>query len=168
MTTKYRNKELLLEYKSAPSLKKKDYIIRHNIPLINDIVNKRYNYPNMKDDLVQEGMIALSNCIDNFDPSKGEFTSFSYQAINNRMINWLFRNQHTVRLPKGKRAEFISDEFSHLKSDPDSFDIIEHSISKLNICERRNLEKIIFSDEPHDILEYKAAEKFKKAVRQSV
>lgn len=92
------NKELLFKYKQTGDLRIKGLIIENNKGFIKDIINKKFNYPNILDELFQEGMIALSNCIEKYDPEKGELTTLSFYSIRNRLLNYLRKNQQTVSI----------------------------------------------------------------------
>jgi RNA polymerase primary sigma factor len=56
-------------------------------------------------DLVQEGSIALMHAAAAYDPDSGpaKFSSFAWQRIAGRMLNWLADCSRTVRLPSNAR-----------------------------------------------------------------
>lgn len=84
------NTALLEEYNRHQSPKLKDALLIENGGLVREIIRRKFNYPNHYDDLYQEGLIALSNCIDKYDPKRGTtLSSYAYIAIRNRMINYL-------------------------------------------------------------------------------
>ena len=56
-------------------------------------------------DMIQEGMIALINAVDAFDPSrKNHFSTFAYYKIRGRMINFLQRVEAKAPLPVDDEA----------------------------------------------------------------
>jgi RNA polymerase sigma factor (sigma-70 family) len=74
----------------------KNELILRNQPLITYIVKKYYSYKtyhkNIREDLLQEGVLGLSAAIDGFDPKRGfKFSTYGTwwirQAINNYIIN---------------------------------------------------------------------------------
>ncbi|MCL1874719.1 MAG: sigma-70 family RNA polymerase sigma factor [Synergistaceae bacterium] len=92
----------------------------------------RFNVPSLvKQDLIQEGMLALINSVDRFEHRRGvKFSTFAWYRIRGQMINMIERSEHKAPLP-------VSDEIIERWTTPiydDDNEIwmsVEESISKL-------------------------------------
>lgn len=59
----------------------------------------------VRQDLIQEGMLALINSVDRFAPERGlKFSTFAWHRIRGQMINMIDRTESKAPLP-------VSDEF---------------------------------------------------------
>ena len=71
--------------------------------------------PELKQDLVQEGMLALIRAVDKFNPSlEYKFTTYAYHKIHGQMINLLERSEKRAPMP-------VPDEWLNI-DEPDNGD----------------------------------------------
>lgn len=113
----------------------------------------KFNVPSsVKQDLVQEGMIALINSVDRFEYERGlKFSTFAWHRIRGQMINMIERSENKAPAP-------ISDELIELSldsvhdEDDDMWMSVEESIKKLPKRESEII-SAIFKDgkEPKEI-----------------
>ena len=122
----------LLLYKASPSLGLKNQIIEQNIGLVKSIAAK---YKGDFDDLVQIGLITLSECVEQFNPGKGAFSTYATRAIKNRLINYVTRNQPLVKTPKGQKSFFEEYEVKSASKEI-SFEKLEEIINLLTDKEK--------------------------------
>ena len=56
--------------------------------------------PELRQDIIQEGMLALIQAVDKYDVSLGyKFTTYAYHKIHGRIINFLERSEMKAPLP---------------------------------------------------------------------
>lgn len=132
------NKELCIKYRETGDLKIKGQIIENNKAFVKSIISKRFNYPNIFEDLFQEGMIALSNCIEKYEPSKSELTTFSYYSIRNRLLNYLRKNQQTTSVTYEGLSELIEAPRTI-----NVFNIVEEACSRVSQSTKENFYQYI-------------------------
>ena len=78
-----------------------EHVERYN-PLMYSIINKTFIDGYDRDDLYQESLMILHNCLNDFDETKGvKFTTFLYTSLTNRMTD-LLRTTN-----RGKRPEIV-------------------------------------------------------------
>ena len=70
-------------------------------PLVFWIARKIYvSDDNLRQDIVQEGMLALIKAVDSFDPQKQcRFTTYAYHKIHGAVINLLERSEKRAPIP---------------------------------------------------------------------
>ena len=69
-------------------------------PLVFWFAGKLRAFPSLKQDLIQEGMVALINAVDRFDPGRDlRFTTYAYHRIRGQMINLLDRSERRAPIP---------------------------------------------------------------------
>ena len=62
-------------------------------------------------DMVQEGMVALINAVDAFEPArKNHFSTFAYYKIRGRMINFLQRVEARAPIPVDEDLMFADED----------------------------------------------------------
>lgn len=96
------NEELLNIYKKYGSTDVLNILIRKNKNLIYHIINRYYSYMNKdtKEDLYQEGLFALFNCIKKYDKNKEVlFSTYAYNSIINYLIKFNQKNTVVVISP---------------------------------------------------------------------
>jgi RNA polymerase sporulation-specific sigma factor len=113
----------------------------------------KFNVPaSIKQDLIQEGMLALINSVDRFEYERGlKFSTFAWHRIRGQMINMIERSEHKAPTP-------ISDEIIECwaapiyDEDDDTWMCVEESIKKLPKRESEII-SAIFKDgkEPKEI-----------------
>ena len=104
------NKKNILLYKQTKNDKYKEKIILDNRKLSLVIFNKYkemykinscISLQDLKEELIQEGDLALSIAIDEFDANKGiEFSTYAYTVIENAFYHYFSKNKNLIRLPK--------------------------------------------------------------------
>jgi RNA polymerase sigma factor (sigma-70 family) len=81
---------------TTKSIKIRNQIVKQNQALVTFIINKYYSnkkeYENLKEDMIQEGIIGLLSAIEGYKPDLGyRFSTYSTwwirQAINNYLLN---------------------------------------------------------------------------------
>jgi RNA polymerase sigma factor (sigma-70 family) len=111
--------------------------IKENERLVFKVWNKHFaqKYYHFKEDLLQEGRIALHKANEMFDESKGfSFSSYAYRAIWNTMANYLIQKERI----KNDKPIYLEDLIPDTKDRNITFgDSIEDSKAK------EALEKII-------------------------
>ena len=110
MNLKEKNRNNIILYKETKDEKYKEIIIAENRKLSLLIFNKykemyKINSPvslnDLKYDLIQEGDLALSIAIDEYDVNKGiEFSTYAYKVIENAFYNYFIKNKNLIRIPK--------------------------------------------------------------------
>ncbi|MEG1527937.1 MAG: sigma-70 family RNA polymerase sigma factor [Clostridia bacterium] len=64
----------------------KEQLYQYFKPIVRNICYGLFLLGGDKEDLLQEGMIALFDCIDNYDSSKGNFVNFARTCIRHRVL----------------------------------------------------------------------------------
>lgn len=83
------NATLVESYRQTQDIRIKNKFIEYNIPLIKNIIEKKFRYPNYLDDLLQEGRLALSKALDKYDPERGNISTLCYWSIMNRLKTFM-------------------------------------------------------------------------------
>lgn len=110
MSIKEDNRKNIELYKETKDEKYKQKLIEDNRKLVLAIFNKNkevykqsssISLSTLKEDLLQEGDLALSIAIEEFDPSKGiEFSTYAYTIIENAFYNYFRKNKSLLSFPK--------------------------------------------------------------------
>ncbi|NBP57577.1 sigma-70 family RNA polymerase sigma factor [bacterium] len=88
--------QIYFDYVTTKSIKIRNQIVKQNQALVTFIINKYYSnkkeYENLKEDMIQEGIIGLLSAIEGYKPDLGyRFSTYSTwwirQAINNYLLN---------------------------------------------------------------------------------
>ena len=104
--TEYTNEQLCEHSKKGESWAT-EQLIEQNKGFVYDCAHKTYKAYRVshvlsetdEDDLAQEGLCALINAVNGFDPARGAlFLTFSGQAIQNAMLDWLRKNNRRFEL----------------------------------------------------------------------
>ena len=92
----------------------------------------KFNVPSsVKQDLIQEGMVALINSVDRFEYERGlKFSTFAWHRIRGQMINMIERGEHKAPAPA---PDEIIERLTAPAYDEDNeiWMCIEESIKKL-------------------------------------
>ncbi|MDR1732741.1 MAG: sigma-70 family RNA polymerase sigma factor [Synergistaceae bacterium] len=69
-------------------------------PLVFWLARKLKIYPSLRQDIVQEGMLALIGAVDRFDPGRDiRFSTYAYYRVRGQMINLLERSERRTPIP---------------------------------------------------------------------
>ena len=69
-------------------------------PLVFWLAGKLRVVPSLRQDIIQEGMLALISAVDRFDPGRDlRFTTYAYHRIRGQMINLLERSERRAPVP---------------------------------------------------------------------
>ena len=110
-------------------------------PLVFWLAGKLKVFPSLRQDIIQEGMLALINSVDRFDPSRDlRFTTYAYHRIRGQMINLLDRSERRAPIPVDDER-FFAEEPEFL--DDDWIDVAE-SIERLRGREASVVEALFF------------------------
>ena len=109
--------------------------------------------PELKQDLIQEGMLALIHAVDKFEPEREfKFSTYAYHKIHGQMINLLERSERRAPVPVPDEWLEVSDEED---SDEDWLEASE-AVSRLEGREAEVVSALFFEGKaPKDV----AAEK---------
>ena len=125
-------------------------------PLVFWIAGKIYiNDSELKEDMIQEGMLALINAVDKFQPEREyKFSTYAYYKIHGQMINLLERSEKRAPVPVPDEWLQVSEDDSE-QADDDWLDAAQ-AVSRLEGKEAEVVNALFFEGKkPKDI----AAEK---------
>ena len=125
-------------------------------PLVFWIAGKIYiNDSELKQDMIQEGMLALINAVDKFQPEREyKFSTYAYYKIHGQMINLLERSEKRAPVPVPDEWLQVSEDDSE-QADDDWLDAAQ-AVSRLEGKEAEVVNALFFEGKkPKDI----AAEK---------
>lgn len=133
MNEKKRTKAV--EYAMTKDEKLKNDVVKENEPLIMNIIQKQFNFPNEHEDLMQAGRLGVLKAVNKFDPEKGKFSTLATQAIRNNIIMHLKKSTHEYGSYLHQRTNVGGDEI--LKNIPCEnknlgvFEAVSHVFKKL-------------------------------------
>ena len=82
------------------SLEAREELIVAYRPLVFWLAGKLKVFPSLRQDIIQEGMLALIGAVDRFDPTRDlRFTTYAYHRIRGQMINLLDRTERRAPIP---------------------------------------------------------------------
>lgn len=121
-------------------------------PLVFWIAGKIHITDNeLKQDIIQEGMLALIHAVDKFEPEREfKFSTYAYHKIHGQIINMLERSEKKAPLP-------VPDEWLIPSDDNDSYEgdewlDVSQSISKLEGREAEIVNALFFEGKkPKDV-----------------
>ena len=94
----------------AGSLEARERLIIAYRPLVFWLAGKLKSSTSLRQDMVQEGMLALINAVDRFDPKRDlRFSTYAYHRIRGQMINLFERSERRAPTPVDDERLF-SDE----------------------------------------------------------
>lgn len=92
------NDELAVKAKDEKQCR--DKLIIHNTKFVMYFVNRYDNQTFLtKDDLFQEGILGLMKAVDNYDPKKGKFSTYSAWYIKQYITRAIGDTERTIRVP---------------------------------------------------------------------
>ena len=79
-------------------------------PLVFWLAGKFKSSPSLRQDIVQEGMLALINAVDRFDPGRDlRFSTYAYYRIRGQMINLFERSEKRAPIPVDDEWLFVEE-----------------------------------------------------------
>lgn len=135
----------------------KNQILKDHIGLIKSIAS---TFSGDQEELVQLGLIAVSNNLHKFDKNRGKISTFIGTVVKNRLINYIQREQHLVKTPRTKQ-KFIQAEMPHLMSNDFILDEIEVGLSQLTVTERGILSEYLINPQDPTSKQSKVLRKLK-------
>ena len=133
----------LWEQCARGSITAREELIVSYRPLVYWIAGKiRVHDPELRKDMIQEGMLALIRAVDKFDPKKGfRFTTYAYHKIHGHIINLLERSEK--RAPVPVPDEYLDMEYDEEGAADDWIDA-EEAISRLEGREAQVLSAMFY------------------------
>ena len=97
-----RGMELLAEYQTAPSVQRRNQLVRLNAGLVRKIAHRiSHQCSEPYEDLEQIGYLGLIRAIERFNPIQGcAFSSFAVPYIRGEMLHFLRDRGTTVKIPR--------------------------------------------------------------------
>lgn len=142
--------------KNIISKTERNKIILDNQKLVHKIVWKYINSNVEREDLIQEGNIALMNAIKNYKPELGcQFSTFASYYIEYAILKFIQEQKNIVKVTeyaRGKTAKYINayiELTSKLDREPTILEISEYSGISIDV-----LEKLIQAQTPYASLDY--------------
>lgn len=84
----------------AGSFEAREKLIIAYRPLVFWLAGKLKSFPSLRQDMVQEGMLALINAVDRFDPGRDlRFSTYACHRIRGQMINLFERYEKRAPIP---------------------------------------------------------------------
>lgn len=94
-----KNEELIAEYKVTGCNEVLGEIIKNNLGIVHKCAF-RVGRPNMRDDLIQEGIIGLMVAVDKFDVGKNvKFITYATWWVNQKIRRFCENNSRNIRVP---------------------------------------------------------------------
>jgi len=120
-------------------------------------------YTHVKEDLLQEGRVALFNCVEKFDESFGwKFSTYAWKAIEGKMRNYIRDHGNTIRLPRKDKVLYVSILELKQQDVPESEILEKLGITREEYthtmlhCEVHSLDAHVEGDEDKPTLQYYA------------
>ncbi|MDR1742175.1 MAG: sigma-70 family RNA polymerase sigma factor [Synergistaceae bacterium] len=122
-------------------------------PLVFWFAGKMRTSPSLRQDVIQEGMLALIGAVDRFDPARDlRFTTYACYRIRGCMLNMLARTEGRAPVPVGE-AFSMPPLFASEQPDYDGLDVAE-IIGRLTGREAEVASDIFFEGkEPSEVAE---------------
>jgi RNA polymerase sporulation-specific sigma factor len=125
----------------AGSLEAREKLIIAYRPLVFWLAGKLKSFPSLRQDMVQEGMLALIKAVDRFDTERDlRFSTYAYHRIRGQMINLFERSEKRAPVPVDDERLFADDPEL---PDEDWLDVAE-SIERLQGREAVVIEALFF------------------------
>jgi RNA polymerase sporulation-specific sigma factor len=104
-----REKELWTRCREGSPEAREELIIAYR-PLVFWLAGKLKVYPALRQDVIQEGMLALISAVDRFAPERDlRFTTYAYHRIRGQMINLLDRSERRAPIPVDDDWLFVDE-----------------------------------------------------------
>ena len=101
---KWFEQKLFKDYKETGDIEAKNKIVLSNLRLVLNVV-KNISYANeMKDDIIQEGLMALETAVEKFDYTRGaKFSTYAYYCIEWAIKKYILIEKKQVRLTQSEK-----------------------------------------------------------------
>ena len=146
MSLEPEREKLLWQLCSHGDIEAREELIVSYRPLVFWIAGKIHiTDAELKQDIIQEGMLALINAVDKFEPDREfKFSTYAYHKIHGQIINMLERSEKKAPLPMPDEWLQIADDSDELeRNDNDWLDTAE-AISKLDGREAEIVSALFF------------------------
>ncbi len=154
MSMDSEREKILWQLCSQGDIDAREELIVSYRPLVFWIAGKIHvNDTELKQDIIQEGMLALINAVDKFEPDREfKFSTYAYHKIHGQIINMLERSEKKAPLPMPDEWLQVVDDSEELeRSDNDWLDAAE-AISKLEGKEAEIVSALFFEGKkPKDV-----------------
>jgi RNA polymerase sigma factor (sigma-70 family) len=97
------NTHLWILYIQDKSIEKRNILVEMNLGLARKLAHQSHKkHPEIcYDDIEQQSFIALIQCVETFDVSKGyKFSTFAYPVINGRLLNFIRDKNSLIKIPR--------------------------------------------------------------------
>ncbi|MDR1376290.1 MAG: sigma-70 family RNA polymerase sigma factor [Synergistaceae bacterium] len=122
-----KEKNLWLRCREGSLDAREELIIAYR-PLVFWLAGKLKVFPSLRQDIVQEGMLALINAVDRFDPGRDlRFTTYAYHRVRGQMINLLDRSERRAPIPVDDDCLFAEE----IESPDEGWQDVAESIDRL-------------------------------------
>ncbi len=99
----------------------------------------------LKQDIIQEGMLALINAVDKFEPEREfKFSTYAYHKIHGQIINMLERGEKRAPLPVPDEWLQIAEDNDNDEESGEEWLDVAQSISKLEGREAEIVSALFF------------------------
>ena len=128
-------------------------------PLVWWIAGKIHTADNtLRQDIIQEGMLALIRAVDKFEPERElKFSTYAYHKIHGQIINMLERSEKKAPLPVPDEWLGINEHDFYYDNDGDDWLDASAAVSKLDGREAEIVSALFFEGKkPKDIAREKS------------
>ncbi|MBR1671755.1 MAG: sigma-70 family RNA polymerase sigma factor [Fretibacterium sp.] len=143
-----RERELWALCRTGDPVAREELIVAYR-PLVFWLAGKIHAAPSLRQDIIQEGMLALIRAVDRFDPDREfRFSTYACHRIRGQMLNMLERSERKAPIP-------VPDEWIQVAprdpEDEDWLDVAE-SIAHLQGREAEVVSALFFEGKaPRDV-----------------
>jgi len=144
--------EMMAEYKRTKDIQIRNQLVMHYAPAVkHTIINMRSILPQQipQEDFFHQGVIALIDCIEKYDPDRGaSFSTFIYKHLRGAMLSYMRKHSwlpYRVRVARRSILQAQSELHDQLVREPNEKELAEH----LQMPEKelnRNLQEIAAAD----------------------
>ncbi|MBR3593829.1 MAG: sigma-70 family RNA polymerase sigma factor [Clostridia bacterium] len=117
-------------------------LLRRHMGLIKNRAAAFYNGSIEMEDLMQEGIIALYQCIKSFDSAEASFPTFARLCVDRALMSEIRAISRKKRIPKDKLVSLEDVSVMADGSDPERMLIETEEVSDLNVNLQRLLSKL--------------------------
>ena len=142
----------------AGDMEAREELIVSYRPLVFWIAGKiRVSNSDLKQDIIQEGMLALINAVDKFEPSQGyKFSTYAYHKIHGQIINMLERSEKRAPVPVPDEWLNTGYDYDYGESADDEWIEASSAVSRLEGREKEIVSALFFEGKkPKDIAQEK-------------